>query len=151
MFRDDVNNTYNRIKIRAKELAKSGAEGGVEQIQLHAVDPKTQINITIPPADSTDLEVKASREVYERFPPGLQKALQTESLDEVNKVLGKMSVDEAEDIVEKLGNSGILTIEEGIVDATTEDGKKWLQNLESEHKTGDAAKENEKEEIGDPA
>lgn len=86
--------------------------------------------------------------MYERFPPGLQRALQTESLDEVNKVLGKMSVDEAEDVVEKLGNSGILTIEEGIVDATTEDGKKWLEHLESEQGPGDAVKE---EETGDPA
>ncbi|KAL1954954.1 hypothetical protein VTO42DRAFT_412 [Malbranchea cinnamomea] len=154
LFRDDVNDTYNRIKSRARELAKSNAEGGqVEQIQLHAVDPSTKINITIPPADSTDPEVKAARETYERFPPALQKALQSESLDEVNKVLGKMSVDEAEDVVEKLSNSGILTIEEGIVDATTEDGKKWLEDLESGKKAGEATevKEEEKEDIGEPA
>jgi cell division cycle protein 37 len=87
------------------------------------------------------------RKVYDTFPPGLQRALQTESLDEVNKVLGKMSVDEAEEIVEKLGESGILVIEQGIVDATTEEGKKWLEELESEQKAGPEGKE----EIGDPA
>jgi hypothetical protein len=33
------------------------------------------------------------------------------------KVLGKMSVDEAEVVVEQLGNGGMLSLEEGIVDA----------------------------------
>ncbi|KAF3483633.1 uncharacterized protein GIQ15_02957 [Arthroderma uncinatum] len=153
MFRDDVNDTYNRIKIRAKELAKSSNEGPseVEQIQLHAVDPSTQLNISIPPADSQDAAHIAAREIFDRFPPGLQKALESESLDEVNKVLGKMSVEEAEDVVEKLGESGILTVEQGIVDATTEEGKQWLEELEAEGKAaGKAAEPEKKEEIGDP-
>ncbi|KAK2842919.1 hypothetical protein FQN49_005991 [Arthroderma sp. PD_2] len=153
MFRDDVNDTYNRIKIRAKELAKSSAEGPseVEQIQLHAVDPSTQLNISIPPADSKDEAHLAAREIFERFPPGLQKALESESLEEVNKVLGKMSVDEAEEVVEKLGESGILTVEQGIVDATTDEGKQWLEKLEAEGKGEEQAPEAEKkEEIGDP-
>lgn len=43
-----------------------------------------------------------------------------------------MAVAEAEDVVEKLGDSGILTVEEGIVDATTEEGRRWLETLEGE-------------------
>ncbi|WEW61738.1 hsp90 co-chaperone Cdc37 [Emydomyces testavorans] len=149
IFRDDVNSTYNRIRTRTKELAKKPAE--VEQIQLRAVDPSTQINIRIPPADSTDPQHIAAREIFDSFPPGLQRALQSESLDEVNKVLGKMSVDEAEEVVEKLGQSGILILEEGIVDATTEEGKKWLEEMEAEGKEGEKAEGVEKEEeIGDP-
>lgn len=153
LFRDDVNDTYNRIKTRAKELAKSSASGNseVEQIQLHAVDPSTKINISIPPADSTEEAHVVARQTFDSFPPGLQKALQSESLDEVNNVLGKMSVDEAEEVVDKLGQSGILTLEEGIVDATTEEGKKWLEDLEKEGK--DPSNEQivtEKEEVGGP-
>ena len=74
----------------------------------------------------------------------------------MNKVLGKMSVEEAEDVVEKLGRSGILKLEEGIVDATTEEGKKWLEDLEAEGKqepsetAGVTGKGKEEEEIGDP-
>ena len=47
-------------------------------------------------------EIKA-RELFDAFPPGLQRALESGSLDEVNKVLGKMSVEEAEEIVGQLG------------------------------------------------
>lgn len=153
-----MNDTYNRIKTRAKDLAKNSGEGGggeeVEQIQLHATDPSTKINIKIPNEGSSDSAEAGAREAYDQFPPGLQRALQSESLDEVNKVLGKMSVDEAEEVVEKLGESGILTLEEGIVDATTEEGKKWLEHLEEEEKaeaTEGGEKATEKEDIGEPA
>jgi cell division cycle protein 37 len=148
-----VNETYNKIKIRAAELSKNNTPGndpaGVEQIQLHAVDPNTKINITIPPADSTNPEEIEARKIYETFPPNLRKALESESLDEVNKVLGKMSVEEAEEIVEKLGQGGMLSLEEGIVDATTEEGRKKLEEIEAEGK-----REKEtivEEEIGEPA
>lgn len=150
LFRNDVNETYNKIKTRAAELAKNRSPendpAGVEQIQLHAVDPNTQINISIPPADSTIPEEIEARKIFESFPPGLQRALQSASLDEVNKVLGKMSVEEAEEIVEKLGEGGMLSLEEGIVDATTEEGRKKLEEIEAEGK-----REREIEEIGEPA
>ncbi|KAH8428390.1 Hsp90 co-chaperone CDC37 [Aspergillus melleus] len=148
LFQKDVTETYHRIKTRAAELAKdssaSNDPAGVEQIQLHAVDPNTKITINIPAADSTEqIEIEA-RKVFESFSQDLQKALASESLDEVNKVLGKMSVPEAEDIIEKLGDSGMLSLEEGIVDATTEEGKKKLEELEAE------GKREKKEEIGEP-
>lgn len=47
-----------------------------------------------------------------------------------------MRVEEAEDVVEKLGDSGMLSLEEGIVDATTEEGRKKLEELEAENKKG---------------
>jgi cell division cycle protein 37 len=108
VFMDDVNETYNRIKTRTKEISaqreKEAEEGaGVEQIQLHAVDPGTTINITIPEKGSGDPQTAKAREIFESFPPGLQRALESGSLDEVNKVLGKMSVEEAEEIVGQLG------------------------------------------------
>ena len=114
VFFDDVQNTYQRIKTRTKEIQKQRAQeeadgnGGVEQIQLHAVDPGTTINIKIPPEHSEDPEEVKARELFNAFPPGLQKALASGSLDEVNKVLGKMSVDEAEEIVGQLGEVRLI-------------------------------------------
>jgi cell division cycle protein 37 len=144
-----VNETYNKIKTRAAELAKDSSAAndpaGVEQIQLHAVDPNTKITINIPPAASNDpVEIEA-RKIFESFSEDLQKALASESLDEVNKVLGKMPVNEAEEVVEKLGAGGLLSLEEGIVDATTEEGRKKLEEIEAEGR-----KEKHVEEIGEP-
>lgn len=139
LFLDDVNNTYARIRSRTAELAREREADGSsdkEQIQLHAVDPNTQINIVVPPpADqcTTDDE-RTAREIFDTFPPGLQRALASASLDEVNKVLGKMSVDEAEQIVEALGNGGMLSLEEGVIDATTEEGQKAVEELERQNK-----------------
>ena len=108
VFFDDVNSTYARIRTRTKEIEKQRAQeeadgsGGVEQIQLHAVDPGTTINIKIPPSTSENTEEVKARELFNAFPPGLQRALESGSLDEVNKVLGKMSVEQAEEIVGQL-------------------------------------------------
>lgn len=145
LFRNDVNETYNKIKTRAAELAKGGNDpAGVEQIQLHAVDPNTKITINIPAEQSNEpVEIEA-RKIYESFPADLRTALASESLDEVNKVLGKMRVEEAEDVVEKLGNSGMLSLEEGVIDATTEEGRKKLEEIEAENK------ESRIEEVGEP-
>jgi cell division cycle protein 37 len=58
--------------------------------------------------------------------------LESEKLDEVNIVLGKMSVEEAEEIVELLGKGGMLSVEQEIIDATTEEGQKKLREIEAE-------------------
>jgi cell division cycle protein 37 len=147
LFQNDVSETYDKIRTRAAELSKnsSGEPAGVEQIQLQAVDPNTKINIVIPPANSSNPDEIAAHEIFKSFPPGLQRALESESLDEVNKVLGKMSVDEAEEIVEKLSKGGMLSVEEGIVDTTTEEGRKKLVEIEAE------SKERMLENIGEPS
>lgn len=135
VFLDDVNSTYERIANRTAELATKPADpstGATEQIQLHAVDPGTQININIPQPNSSDpIEIKA-RDIFDRFPPGLQRALESGQLDKVNEVLGKMSVEEAEEVVEKLGDGGMLSLERGVIDGTTEQGRERLAELERE-------------------
>ena len=147
MFLDDVNSTYGRIKVRAAELQKEKADpAGVEQIQLHAVDPNTKIHIVVPEAGSDDPTEKAAREIFDRFPPGLQRALESASLDKVNEVLGKMSVEEAEEVVELLGQGGMLSLEEGVIDATTEEGQKRLKELEDEGKQKERLQEVEEED-----
>ena len=114
VFFDDVNSTFARIRTRAREIEKQRAQeeaegAGVEQIQLHAVDPGTTINIKIPPATSDNPDEVKAREMFNSFPPGLQRALESGSLDEVNKVLGKMSVEEAEEIVGQLGEVSLIS------------------------------------------
>lgn len=121
MFNDDVNTTHARIRTRTKEIiSERGLDtpGGVEQIQLQAVDPKTDIHIVVPPADSDDPEVQEARKIFDAFPPGLQRALERGQLEDINVVLGKMAVDEAEEIVDLLGKGGMLSIEPKIIDTT---------------------------------
>ena len=135
-FLNDVNETYHRIKSRVAEIARESAKNpaGVEQIQLHTVDPNTEIHIIIPSAEDDDPQAVDSRKIFDSFSPDMQKALESRSLDKVNRVLGEMNVTEAEDVVEKLSNGGILSIQEGLVDTTTEEGKKRLQEIEAEGK-----------------
>ena len=116
----------------------------MEQIQLHAVDPSTQITINIPPTEGDEPELVKARDIFQSFSSDLQNALKSESLDEVNKVLGKMPIEEAESVVDKLGDGGLLSLEEGIVDATTEEGKKKLEEIEAE------GKKEKQVEVGEP-
>lgn len=145
LFLDDVNNTYARIRSRTAELAKmKDDEGGDrEQIQLHAVDPNTKINIVTPPSTNqcTTDDERGARAIFDTFPPGLQRALESGSLDKVNDVLGKMSVDEAEQVVEQLGNGGMLSLEGGVIDATTEDGRKQVEEIERTHQMPDKSED----------
>lgn len=46
-------------------------------------------------------------------------------------MLGKMSVEEAEEVVERLGEGGMLSLEEGVIDGTTEEGREKLKELEA--------------------
>lgn len=108
VFFKDVQDTYMRIKTRSKEiLAERAKEGegteGVEQIQLHAVEPGTVIQIKVPAANSEDAEEQRAREIFESFKPEMKKALASGKLDDVNKVLGEMTVDEAEELVNLFG------------------------------------------------
>ena len=138
VFNKDVTETYTRIKTRAAELKKEEEENagqeGVEQIQLHAVEPGTEIHINVPQPNSTEeVEIQA-RQIFENFPPGLQRALESGKLDDVNKVLGKMSVEEAEEVVELLGQGGMLSLQEGVIDATNEEGQRRLKEIEEEER-----------------
>lgn len=112
VFYKDVQDTYMRIRTRTREIiaerAKEGEAEGVEQIQLHAVEPGTVIQIQIPPADSQDPDIKKYREIYDGFKPEMRKALESGKLDEVNKVLGDMKIDEAEELVGLFGEVGVV-------------------------------------------
>ncbi len=139
MFNDDFVRTYAHIEKRSKELAAEAEASGTEreQIQLYAEDPNMKIGFNVPDgpppadlriegegADQLDMDqvrafLQRKWEIFEAFPADFKKALQTEKLDEVNKVLGKMSVAEAEDVVGLLQEGGMLSFsEEGVRDMT---------------------------------
>lgn len=108
VFYKDVQETTMKIRNRSREILAERAQeaesgGGVEQIQLHAVEPGTVIQVQVPPADSEDGEVQRAREVYDGFSPEMKQALESGELNEVNKVLGKMNVEEAEEVVTLFG------------------------------------------------
>ena len=84
--------------------------------------------------DREEPELVRARQIFEAFPPGMQRALESGSLDEVNKVLGKMSVDEAEEVVGLLGEGGMLSLGEKVIDTTTEEGREELKRIEEEEK-----------------
>ncbi|KAF7559790.1 hypothetical protein G7046_g4379 [Stylonectria norvegica] len=135
VFYKDVQETWMKIRTRSREILaerlKDGDAEGVEQIQLHAVEPGTVIQIQIPPADSEDPEIQECRKVFESFKPEMRKALESGELDQVNKVLGDMTVEDAEDLVGLFGEANILSLEEQIIDATTDEGQKQLKEMEA--------------------
>lgn len=126
LFYQELESTYGRIKLRAQEAKEEEAKHAdsadqVEQIQLHAVNPGTKIAIQVPPRDSPDPEAQKARQIFESFSPRLQRAIESGKLDAINKVLGDMKVDEAENVVEQLSAGGMLNIEDEMLDATQPD------------------------------
>ncbi|KKA28325.1 hypothetical protein TD95_004526 [Thielaviopsis punctulata] len=154
VFFKDVQDTYTRIRTRAREIVRERASQPqeVEQIQLQAVEPGTEISIDVPPKDSTDPEEQAARVIFESFTPEMQAALESGSLDKVNKVLGDMKVEDAEVVVGQLSEAGILGVNE-LVDTTTEEGKVRQKEILEEGKQAKEAREKAVEaeaEVEDP-
>jgi cell division cycle protein 37 len=124
VFMEDVKFTSNHIIERCKVLdaEREAAAQEVEQIQLHAVDPNTEITVTVPEPGSP------GRLIYDGFPDHLRKAIETRKLDEINKVLADASIAQAEDWVKLLDESGVLSVEEKIYDTKSwEEERKRLQ------------------------
>ncbi|KAM0752438.1 hypothetical protein T439DRAFT_312595 [Meredithblackwellia eburnea MCA 4105] len=137
LFLEDVASTGKRIIDRARVVAKERDEEreangeGVEQIQLVATEPGTTISFEVPdgpPPEKLEITGEGSEEldpelvreflqkrwdIFQAFPKNLQKALAEKSLEKVNKVLGKMSVEDAEEVVNNLQEGGILSFESG--------------------------------------
>lgn len=128
VFEKDVQSTYERISKRSKELAAERASSeGQETIQLVASDPNTTIGFDVPDGPSPEhltiegegsesVDVEQVRvflderwKIFESFPKNLKAALQKGELESVNKVLGRMAVDEAEEVVQLLDQARILS------------------------------------------
>lgn len=144
VFIKDVEDTYAHILGRvkaAKEEEDEALANGPEQIQLVPENPGTTISFIVPdgppPEDlrlegpgTENLDIERVREalqmrweVYDSFSEDFKKALKDQSLDAVNKCLGKMKVDDAEKIVGLLDSAGILSFAEGGIRDETGQGE----------------------------
>lgn len=139
VFMKDVDDTYNhivtRVKINKEEEEALGQ--GAEQIQLVPENPDAEISFIVPdgpPPENITLEgpgtegmkvedvknaLQMQWDVFEGFEENMKAALKSQKLEAVNKVLGSMTVEEAERVVQLLQISGILSFSEnGIRDQT---------------------------------
>ncbi|KAI0328891.1 hypothetical protein GY45DRAFT_1325750 [Cubamyces sp. BRFM 1775] len=137
VFEKDVMDTYAHLVERVRISKAEEAAAGGEQIQLVPENPNQSITFNVPdgpPPEHLELEGPGTEDlniedvrkalqlrwdVFQSFDEPLQNALKSQSLDEVNKVLGSMSVERAEDVVKLLDVGGILSFSEsGIRDET---------------------------------
>lgn len=142
VFVKDVEDTYSHLvtRVLASKEEESNVPGGVEQIQLVPENPSQTISFNVPdgpPPENITLEGPGTEgldieevkkalqmrwDVFDAFSEELKEALKAGTLDGVNKVLGNMGVDEAEEIVRLLDVGGILSFAEGgIRDETGQD------------------------------
>ncbi|CAO3653943.1 unnamed protein product [Mucor hiemalis] len=115
MFFDNVEKTYGRIQSRCIEIAaeETTESNGVETIQLQPMGDGSQLTIRVPgPEDEEPYKV------FQSMPVNFQEALKTGQLDELNKVLDKLSVPVAEDLVQKCSEYGFLDVEGEVIDET---------------------------------
>jgi cell division cycle protein 37 len=141
VFLKDVEDTYKHLVGRvAASKAEQEAAGG-EQIQLVAESADQTISFNVPdgppPAELRlegegveGLDVEEVRkvlqmrwEVFNGLPENMQEALRTNQLEAVNAVLGKMSVADAEQVVQALDMGSILNFAEGGIRDETPAGK----------------------------
>jgi len=132
VFIKDVEDTYAVVAKRAKVTKEEQeSQAGVEQIQLVAENPDTVISFDVPDGPppenlvlegpgTEDLDIEEVRgslqtrwEIFNNFDEKFKKALISNDLEKVNKVLGKMPVAEAEQLVGLLQVAGILNFAEG--------------------------------------
>jgi cell division cycle protein 37 len=132
VFIKDVEDTYAVVAKRAKVTKEEQEnQAGVEQIQLVAENPDTVISFDVPDGPppenlvlegpgTEDLDIEEVRKslqtrwvIFNNFDEKFKKALISNDLEKVNKVLGKMPVAKAEQLVGLLQVAGILNFAEG--------------------------------------
>jgi cell division cycle protein 37 len=118
LFEDDVTKTYTRIKNRCAEINAEKKEQQVETIQLQQMQEGSKLTVRIP--DANNEEDKQAFEVYECLPPNFKTALQTGELDEINKVLAEMKVEDAEVVIKVASDYGFLDLEGEVLEETPE-------------------------------
>lgn len=105
----DVDQMVQHIKKRCEVIKTEEVEGesneGVEQIQLKSLDPNTELKVNIPDENSKEFEV------FKTLPQDMQDAIKIGSLDAVNEVFARMEIKEAEDVLEKFNESGVISIQ----------------------------------------
>ncbi|KAF7980515.1 hypothetical protein HWV62_38034 [Athelia sp. TMB] len=132
VFEKDVEDTYAHLVQRVLAAQEGSGDGEpAEQIQLVPENPSQTISFNVPdgpPPENITLEGPGTEgldieevrkalqlrwDVFDSFSKDLQDALKDGKLESVNKVLGSMSVEEAEAVVNALDAGGILSFAEG--------------------------------------
>ncbi|KAI0338923.1 hypothetical protein BDW22DRAFT_1381472 [Trametopsis cervina] len=157
VFEKDVLDTYAHLVERVRVAkAEEEASAGAEQIQLVPESPGHTIGFNVPDGpppehlvlegpgmENYDVEevrkaLQMRWDVFQGFKPEMQKALKSQSLDEVNKVLGRMRVQDAEEVVRLLDMAGILNFgEQGIRDETGRAEEDDGEDADEEDEDGD--------------
>lgn len=131
VFEKDVVDTYKHLIERVAAAQERSADDPEEQIQLVPENPSQTISFNVPDGPPPEhitlegpgtegLDVEEVRkalqlrwDVFQGFSKEMQDALKDGKLESVNKVLGSMSVDDAEQLVNMLDAGGILNFAEG--------------------------------------
>ena len=113
MFFKDADGTYDRIRTRCAEIVAERSNDQVETIQLQSAQDGSPITIRIP-----DPKEEEAYKVYQALPETFRNALKTGELDNLNKVLESMSVDDAETLVQVCSQYGFLDVGEQVIDET---------------------------------
>lgn len=155
VFENDVANTYahlvERVRVVKAEEAAAASGEGEEQIQLVPENPGQTISFDIPDGPppeklvlegpgTENLDIEEVRkvlqmrwDVYDAFSGELKDALKSQKLEEVNKVLGRMKVVDAEEVVRLLDLARILNFgEHGVRDETGKGKGKEVEGEEEE-------------------
>jgi cell division cycle protein 37 len=102
-FQKDLAKRFKKIRSMARRDSKQ-KQKDAEQVQLYPLSEDSKsIRIRVPPAGSQDVKEKRGREIFEQqFSAEMRAALESASLEEVNKVLAEMALPEAEKMVSLL-------------------------------------------------
>jgi cell division cycle protein 37 len=130
VFVKDVEDTYSLL-VQRVAISLQEEKDSAEQIQLVPEKPDQTISFNVPEGPppehlvlegpgTEDMDIEEVRKalqlrwnVFSGFPENLKEALKAGTLEGVNKVLGKMSLEEAEEVVKLLEMGGILSFAEG--------------------------------------
>jgi cell division cycle protein 37 len=119
-FQSELQSTFAHIKQRCEVLSQE--QQGEQEIQLKSLDNDTELVVNLPDAKSDDTEEKRRYELFLTLPEAMQKALQSESLDEVNDVFHGMPIEKAEQILEIFEETDIIGVK-----AVLENENEWEQ------------------------
>lgn len=165
VFEKDVEDTYAHLCERVRiSKAEEEAAAGQEQIQLVPENPSQTITFNVPdgpPPEKIELQgeglegvdpedvkkaLQMRWDVFQGFSKEMQQALESQSLDNVNKVLGNMKVDDAEQLVKMLDLAGILNFSEHSI--RDETGKGKIEDVDDDEEEYDGT-DDEEEDTGD--
>lgn len=148
-FNEEFTNTVNHIIQRCKIIkqeqeeraaaANTEGDGNDEEalIQLRALDENTTLSVNIPEEGTQEYEIFKTKLSVE-----FQRAIMTQSLDEVNKEFAKLKVEDAEKILEIFNECGAIGVSGYLEDEQEfeELKKEYNEQEHADHftKTGDA-------------